>query len=204
MEFLHRAVIDDDGQAILHFSLGNDEREFSILSCLHRCRWCLFLLYLLFVALLRPVGFLLQNRGNITSNVWKSRYMLKIRLAHWLAVSRVNALAKLGNNTRGRGSKTSERGHSVGRTLCQKSRERDLDKNCFVVVVVDRVAIYRSIENFCASFRGIANSYTTKKFSRRFRETSLGTTLSHGTSTKPCKLLVKINKKTTAEENQRV
>lgn len=32
-------------------------------------------------------------------------------------------------------SKTSERGYSVRRTLDKKSRERDLDKNCFVVVV---------------------------------------------------------------------
>lgn len=87
LEFLHRAVIDDDGQMILFLS-GTTRMKFSILSCLHRCRWCsIFFLYLLFIALLRPVRFLLQNRGNVASIVWKSHYTFKIKLAHWLAVA---------------------------------------------------------------------------------------------------------------------
>jgi len=57
--------------------------RFSILSCFHRCRWRrFFLLYLLFVALLRPVRFLLQNRENVASDSGNLVTRFEIRLAH--------------------------------------------------------------------------------------------------------------------------
>lgn len=44
----------------------------------------------------------------------------------------------------------------------EKSGERDLDKNCFAIVVVERVAIYRSIANFYANFWDRQFSYYQK------------------------------------------
>lgn len=67
--FCIERLLTNADRRILMFLSGSTRMRFSILSFLHRYWWrSFFLLYLLFVALLRPVGFLLQNRENVASN----------------------------------------------------------------------------------------------------------------------------------------